>query len=134
MSPPRLGSRTVHESWPLTRLLSHVAFVTRTWTVSVSHGLASMTVAVKQLEVVVPISPATALGDDMIDFHPITLREEQATLWALSVLSFQESGDAWRDFRMLPETCTPIHPIPIIGTARAMDLHVQSNRRLSVSV
>jgi hypothetical protein len=47
------------------------------------------------LEVVVPISPAAALGDDVIHFHPIALREEQATLWAFPVLSLQESGDSW---------------------------------------
>ncbi len=94
MSPPRLGSKTVHEGWPLTRLLSDVAFVRRTWTVRVARRLAIVTVAVQQLEVVFPISPATALGDDVIDFHPIALREEQSARSALAVLSLQESGDS----------------------------------------
>jgi hypothetical protein len=67
MSPPRLGSKTVHESWPLTRLLSAVAFGRRPWTVSVARRLALVTVTVEQLEVVVPINPAPAVGDNMID-------------------------------------------------------------------
>ena len=51
MSPSRLGSKTVRESWPLTRLLNDVAVVTRTWTVRVARRLTIVTVAVEQLEV-----------------------------------------------------------------------------------
>ena len=87
MSPSRLGSRTVRDSWPVTRLLSYVAFVTRTRTVRVSRRLAIVTVAVEQLEVVGPIGPATAVREDMVHFHPIALRKEQAALSALTVLS-----------------------------------------------
>ena len=50
VSPPRLGSKTVHESWPLTRLLSDVAFVIRTRTVSVARRLVVVAMAVEQLE------------------------------------------------------------------------------------
>jgi len=39
-----------------------------------------MTVAVQQLEVGFLIGPAAALGDDVIHFHPIALRKEQAAL------------------------------------------------------
>jgi hypothetical protein len=134
MSPSRLGSKTVHEGWPLTRLLSDVAFVRRTGTVSIARRLTIVTVAVQQLEVVVSISPATALGDDVIDFHPITLREEQSTRSALAVLSLQESCDSGRDLRMVPKTGTPIHPIAIIGATYAVDLHMPTNRRLPVTV
>jgi hypothetical protein len=102
MSPSRLGSKTVRESWPLTRLLSHVAFVTHTWTVRVARRLAIVTMAVQQLEIVVPLSPTTASGDDVIHFPPIALRKEQSTLRAWSVLSLQKSSAAGRDFRMLP--------------------------------
>ena len=103
MSPPRLGSRTVHESWPLTRLLSAVAFVRRTRTASVIRGLAIVTMTVEQLKVLAPIcSPTSAMGD-VIDFHPIALhKEEQSTRYALTPLTLQESSDAGRDLRMLP--------------------------------
>src|SRR5712691_3785243 len=57
MSPPRLGSRTVHESWPLTRFLSHVAFVTRTWTVSVSHVRGSVDARLKLEDVPLDLLP-----------------------------------------------------------------------------
>jgi hypothetical protein len=134
MSPSRLGSKTVRESWPLTRLLSNVAFVRRTWTVSVARRLAVVTVAVEQLEVVSPIGPTMALGDDVIDFHPITLREEQSTRRALALLPLQELRNSGRDFWMLPETGTPIYPIAIIGAAHAVDLHVPTNRRLPMAV
>src|ERR1043166_1181202 len=134
MSPSRLGSRTVHESWPLTRLLSDVAFVTRTRTVSVAHGLTIVTMAVEQLEVVSPIRPSTTAGDDVIDFHPIALRKEQATLQALALLSLQESCDTGRDLRMLPKAGTPIHPIAIVGAAHAVDLYLPTNRRLPMTV
>ena len=101
MSPSRLGSKTVHESWPLTRLLSDVAFVIRTRTVSVARRLVVVAMAVEQLEVVSPIYPPTPARDDVIDFHPIVLRKEQSTLRTLSLLSLQQSRDSRRDLRML---------------------------------
>ena len=102
MSPSRLGSKTVRESWPLTRLLSAVAFVRRTRTASVIRGLAIVTMTVEQLKVLAPIcSPTSAMGD-VIDFHPIALRKEQSTRYALTPLTLQESSDAGRDLRMLP--------------------------------
>jgi hypothetical protein len=134
MSPSRLGSKTVHEGWPLTRLLSDVAFVRRTWTVRVVRRLAIVTVAVQPLEVVVPIAPAAALGDDVVHFHPIARREEQAALRTLALLSLQESSDSRGDLRMVSEARTPIHPIAIIGTAPTVDLHVTPDRRLSVPI
>src|SRR5262245_58751880 len=103
MSPSRLGSKTVHEGWPLTRLLSPVAFVRRTWTASGSRRLAIVTVAVQQLEVGSLISPPTTSGTDVINFHPIALRKEQSALRAFALLSLQESCDARRDLRMVPE-------------------------------
>jgi hypothetical protein len=134
MSPSRLGSKTVHEGWPLTRLLSDGAFVRRTGTVRIARRLTIVTMAVQQLEIVASISPATASGDDVIDFHPLTLREEQSARSTLPVLSLQESCDSGRDLRMVSETGTPIHPIAIIGAADAVDLHMPMNRRLPVTV
>lgn len=134
MSPSRLGSKTVHEGWPLTRLLSAVAFVRRTWTVRIVRRLAIVTVAVQQLEVVVPTAPAAASGEDVIHFHPVARREEQAALRTLAVLSLQESGDSGRDLRVVSEASTPIYPIAIIGTAPTVDLHMTPDWRLSVSI
>jgi hypothetical protein len=134
MSPSRLGSNTVHEGWPLTRLLSAVAFVRRTWTVRIVRRLAIVTVAVQQLEVVVPTAPAAASGEDVIHFHPVARREEQAALRTLAVLSLQASGDSGRDLRVVSEASPPIDPIAIIGTAPTVDLHMTPDRRLSVSI
>jgi len=58
--------------------------------------------AVEQLEVVSPLRSSAAAGDEVIDFHPITVRKEQSARRALAVLSLQESRDARRDFRVLP--------------------------------
>ena len=63
--------------------------------------LAIVTVAVQQLEVVVPIGPAVTLGDDVIHFHPIARRQEQTAFWPLAVLPLQESSDSRRDLRCL---------------------------------
>jgi hypothetical protein len=134
MSPPRLGSKTVRESWPLTRLLSDVAFVTRTRTASVTRRLAVVTMAVPHVEVVSPLRSPRAAGADMIDFHPIAIRKEQSARRALPVLSLQESGDARRDFRVVSEACTPLPPVASIGAARAVDFHVPTSRRLPTTV
>lgn len=134
MSPSRLGSKTVHESWPLTRLLSDVAFVIRTRTVSVARCLVVVAMAVEQLEVVSPIYPPTPARDDVIDFHPIILRKEQSTLQALALLSLQESRDARRDLWVVAEARTPIHPIAIIGATHSRDFHVPTDCRLPVTV
>jgi hypothetical protein len=79
-----------------------VAFVTRTRTARVARRLAVVTVAVEQLEVVVPIRPTATSGEDVIDFHPIAHYKEQSALRALALLALQESRDAGRDFRLLP--------------------------------
>jgi hypothetical protein len=111
-----------------------VAFVRRTWTVRILRRLAIVTVAVQQLEVVVPTAPAAASGEDVIHFHPVARREEQAALRTLAVLSLQESGDSGRDLRVVSEASTPIYPIAIIGTAPTVDLHMTPDRRLSVLI
>jgi hypothetical protein len=134
MSLSRLGSRTVRESWPLTRLLSNVAFVRGTRTARVSRRLAIVTVTVEQLEVVFPRSPPAGLGGDVIHFHPIVLPEEQTALGALAVLALQESCDSRRDLRMVPKASTPIHPIAIIGTTHTVNLHVPPDHPLPVSI
>jgi hypothetical protein len=133
MSPSRLGSNTVHEGWPLTRLLSAVAFVRRTWTVRIVRRLAIVTVAVPPLAVVVPPAPAAASGEEVIHFHSVARREEQAALRTLAVLSLQASGDSGRDLRVVSEASPPIDPIAIIGTAPTVDLPMTPDRRVAVS-
>ena len=86
--------RDMAHGWPLTRLLSAVAFGTRTPTVRVARRRAILTVAVEQLEVVCPISPTATSGADVIDFHPIARRKEHSPLQALSVLPLQEPRDS----------------------------------------
>jgi len=134
MSPSRLGSKTVREGWPLTRLLSDVAFVRRTETARIMRRLAIVTMAVQQLEVVVPIGPAVSVGGDVIYFHPIARREEQAACRTFTALALQESCDSGRDLWMVSKACTPIHPIAIIGAPPPLDLHVTPDGRLPVSI
>jgi hypothetical protein len=71
--------RDMAHGWLLTRLLSAVAFGTRTPTVRVARRRAILTVAVEQLEVVCPISPTATSGADVIDFHPIARRKGNRT-------------------------------------------------------
>jgi hypothetical protein len=70
--------------------------------VRVSRRLAVVTVTVQQLEVGVYICSPTTSGENVIDFHPIPVRKEQSTRWALAPLSLQEPRDSERDFRMPP--------------------------------
>jgi hypothetical protein len=70
--------------------------------VKITRRLAIVTMAVQQLEVVSSMRSSATSGDDVIDFHPITLRKEQSARSALPLLSLQESCDSGRDFRMLP--------------------------------
>jgi hypothetical protein len=83
-----------------------------------------VTVAVEQLEVIFPICPSVSLREDMIDFHAVSIREEQATLPTLPVLFFQELGDSGREVGVVPEPGAPIHPVPIIRAAHAVDFHM----------
>jgi hypothetical protein len=78
--------------------------------------------------------PTGTSGEDVIDFHPIAFREEQAARRTLSVLSLQKSCDSGRDLWMVSKARTPVYPIAIIGTPPPLDLHVTPDRRLAVSI
>ena len=86
------------------------------------------------MEVVFPSRPPAGLGDDVIHFHPIVLREEQTAFEALALLSLQESCDSGRDLWMVPEAGTPIPPLAIIGTTHPVNLHVPPDHRLPVAI
>lgn len=105
-----------------------MAFVKRTWTARVARRLSLVAMLMKKLEVRHRIRSPAGLGDDVIDFHPISIHEEQAAGWALPLLCLQESSDSRRDFRMTSQAHTPIHPVPVIRAARALDLHIPANR------
>src|SRR5262245_61584315 len=96
--------------------------------------LAIVTVAVQQLEVVVPISPTVTLGEDVIQFHPIARCKEQAACRTFTLLSLQESCDSGRDLWMVSKARTPVYPIAIVGPPPPLDLHVTPNRCLAVSI
>ena len=111
-----------------------MALVTRTWTARVARRLSLVAVLMKKLEVRHRIRSPAGVGKDVIDFHPLSIHEEQAAGWALPLLCLQESSDSRRDFRMASQAHTPIHPVPVLRAARALDLHMPSNRRPIVRV
>src|SRR5258706_7507640 len=106
MSPSRLGSRTVHESRPLTRLLSDLAFVRRTATARVIRRLPIVTMAVEELEGVIPMRPTGASGEDVIGFHPIAFREEQAARRTFAGLSLPKLCDSRRELLIVCQART----------------------------
>jgi hypothetical protein len=88
----------------------------------------------EQWQVVDRLHPSSCFGDDVIDFHGVSIVEEQFALPASSSLSFQESGDSCRDVGMASEPAAPIDPVSVIWTSRALYLHMSPDRRVIMAV
>ena len=59
--------------------------------------------------------------------------EEQPTITAAPTLLLQHLRQAWTDGRVPSLSRAPVHPIAIIGTAMALDLHMPRNRYLTLA-
>jgi hypothetical protein len=70
----------------------------------------------------------------VIDLDVVLLLEEQPTIPTTSVLLFEQAGQSRPDTRVPSSPGTPVHPIAIIGTAIALDLHMPGNGHLTMGM
>src|SRR5919197_2942906 len=68
----------------------------------------------------------------MVHLNPAVMLEEQPTIATASVLLFEQPSQSCTDVGFSALSCAPVHPVPIIGTAVALDLHMPGNRHLAV--
>jgi hypothetical protein len=61
-------------------------------------------------------------------------RSKQSAIATASVLRFEQLRQFWTRVRMPSLSSTPVHPVPIIGTAVALDLDMPGDGHLTVEV
>jgi hypothetical protein len=105
-----------------------MAFVIRTCAAKVTRCFSLVALLMEKLEVRHRIRSPAGLGNYMIDFHSLSIHKEQTARRAFPLLSLQEPSDSRGDFGMMTQADTPIHPVPVIWTARALDLHMSADR------
>jgi hypothetical protein len=70
------------------------------------------------------IAGIASIPIDMVHFQVVCMLAAQATIGALPVLPFDQGGQSEPDRWVASAPCTPIHPIPILRTPIARNLHV----------
>ena len=82
----------------------------------------------------VTVTRVLAISVNMVNLQLVIMLEVQSAVRTPSLLSFEQSGDAVFDRRVMAPTATPIHPVPIIRTAVALDLDMPGDSHLTVEV
>jgi hypothetical protein len=75
-----------------------------------------------------------SISTDVIDLDLVLRLEEQPTVATAPTLGFQQPRQAWTDVRVPSLARAPVHPIAIIGTAMALDLHMPRDRHLTMGM
>ena len=88
----------------------------------------------KKLSVVMHTGPAQMFGNDVDHLHNISVYKEQFALKAFAPLSFQECCHSQWNFRVFAQSCAPIDPIAVVGTAESLHFHMSPNRSASMLV
>ncbi len=68
----------------------------------------------------------------MAHLNPVIMLEEQSTVATASVLQFEQPGQSYTDTGVSALSRAPVDPVPIIGAAVALDLHMPGNGHLAV--
>jgi hypothetical protein len=68
----------------------------------------------------------------MVHLKPVVMWEEQPTATTASVLLFEQPGQSCPDIGVSALSRAPVDPVPIIGTAVALDLHMPGHGHLAV--
>ena len=68
----------------------------------------------------------------VIDLDPVVMLEEQPTIATASLLCFEQFGESGTDLRVASSSRAPVHPVPIRGTAVALDLDMPGKGHLAV--
>src|SRR5712691_2873402 len=116
----------------LTPLLSILMLVTQTWREIVPVLPRFRVVAVSMQRLQVRKARITVVTMDMIHLDPVVMLEEQPTMATASMLLFQQPGQSCTDVGVSALSRAPVYPVPIIGTAVALDLHMPGNGHLAV--
>jgi hypothetical protein len=75
-----------------------------------------------------------SISTDVINLDLVILLEEQPTIATAPTLLFQQLRQAWTDVRVPSLSRAPVHPIAIIGTAIALDLHLPRHCHLTMGM
>src|ERR687895_895845 len=84
-------------------------------------------VAVSMERLQIAVARIVSISTDVIDLDLVLRLEEQPTIATAPTLVFQQLRQAWADVRVPSLARAPVHPIAIIGTAIALDLHMPPN-------
>src|SRR5262249_36957209 len=116
----------------LTPLLSILMLVTQTLReiVSVLSRLRIVAMSMQRLEV--HSARITVVTIDMVHLHPVVMLEEQPTATTASVLLFEQPGQSCTDVGVSASSRAPVDPVPVLGTAVALDLHMPGHGHLAV--
>ena len=74
----------------------------------------------------------TVVTIDMVHLNPVVMLEEQPTATTASVLLFEQPGQSCTDVGVSALSRAPVDPVPIIGTAVALDLDMPGNGHLAM--
>lgn len=96
----------------------------RTFATSLSGCFPIVTMSMQQLQVVSRLTPSLSFGNDVIDFHLVSVHEVSSTFPALPLLLLQESGDSRGYVWMASYSSAPVDPVSVVWTARALDFHM----------
>src|SRR5215471_4292121 len=116
----------------LTPLLSILMLVTQTWREIVSLLPRFRIVAMSMQRLQVRRARITVVTIDMVHLNPVVMLEEQPTATTASVLLFEQPGQSCTDVGVSALSRAPVDPVPIIGTAVALDLDMPRNGHLAM--
>src|SRR5215475_9783437 len=68
----------------------------------------------------------------MVHLNPVVMLEAQPTATTAAVLLFEQPGQSCTDVGVSALSRAPVDPVPIIGTAVALDLDMPSNGHLAM--
>src|SRR2546430_8418933 len=108
----------------LTPLLSILMLVPQTWREIVPLLPRFRIVAGSMQRLQVRQARITVVPIDMVHLNPVVMLEEQPTMATASVLLLQPPGPSCTD--------APVYPVPLRGTAVALDLHMPGHGHLAV--
>ena len=116
----------------LTPLLSILMLGTQTWREVVPLLPRFRIVAVSMQRLQVRRARITVVPMAMVHLNPVVMVEEQPTVATASVLLFEQPGQSCTDVGVSALSRAPVDPVPIIGTAVALDLYMPGHGHLAV--
>jgi hypothetical protein len=91
-------------------------------------------VAVSMERLQIAVARIAAVPIDMIRLNPVVMLEEQPAVATAPVLRLEQRGHSRAGVRMPSPADTPVHPVAIVRTTVARDLHMPGNRHLLMRV